>query len=156
MKTKTLIVGSVLVLVGVGAYFFLVKNKNAGAVLITGAPKNDKSSSGTLVSTNDPALLSGATSSNVSVTESEVLNTDKINYDKSLEIQKKYTNYPKDLCKFPVCHSAMDWECEAKPSRCWGATYLYSAMKIEGEINPLGYKLSTKSNPLSQIVKLTL
>jgi len=129
MKTKNLIVGSVLVAVGVGAYFFLFKNKNAK----------------TVVSTGDPTLLSGATNNNTTITESEVLNSDQINYNKALDIQKKY------IKKFT-------WHNDALHGNDYSLMDKLCTININNEINPLGYKLKdgVYDSRKGKIVKLTL
>jgi len=160
MKTKTLIVGSVLVAVGVGAYFFLVKNKNTGAGLIpnglasvgTGATTGGgTSTSGTQSQTEAPPP---ATIDEISINQNKIIEQNK--YQQVLNIQQKYVNNMNNKCAGLDRRNTSGNLFQKSPyDECINIESLQAYVSINKEINPLGYKLS-KYAPLSEIVKLTL
>jgi len=156
MKTKTLIVGSVLVAVGVGAYFFLIKNKNAGTGIISnsltkiGGGAGTSNSGTNSASQNQNNTAHPATIDEIAQNQNQIIEQNK--YQQVLNIQTKYTNGLYFDCPPKQSGWHQSWEYET----CISSKKQNAVAKINKEINPLGYKLSNGIEPLSEIVKLTL
>jgi len=155
MKTKTLIVGSVLVAVGVGAYFFLIKNKNAGTGMISnsltkiGGGAGTSNSGTNSASQNQNNTAPPATIDEIAQNQNQIIEQNK--YQQALNIQTKYTIGLGSDCPPKEAGWNGDWAYKS----CMSLKNAVAIATINKLINPLGYKLS-KFAPLSEIVKLTL
>jgi hypothetical protein len=157
MNKNTIIIGSVLTILGIGGYMYW-KSKKAQPSTTGSLP----STPGTTPGTTNGSISTGSTSNSGTTTvtppatlqELTILQTDtqeQLKYLKAQGIQAKYT-------------TGLGSDCPPKNNQ-WGQDFAYkncmflkqavAVQQINKEINPLGYKLS-KADAFSPIIKITV
>ena len=147
MKTKTAVIGTVLVTVVVGAYFFLIKKKNTVSGTTT---SGTGTTSGSESQTKTPPPV---TIEQIAINQNQLIEQNK--YQQALNIQQKYLNVINLKCAGESTNTSNGFFADSPYKNCINMQESIAYNLIKKEINLLGYKLLNYS-PYSKIEKLTL